>query len=224
MSEYIKFTLGGRNYEDADGAFDALTGKFKALTKQLGELTPVFDKISPTLVKQIKQRFDTDELDFAPYNQDAPGGSRRSQFTKKIRRNPGGPTLKNTGRLQKSISRLGSPTKNKSGGQREVMTLRIGSRGVPYAQDHLFGGTWEVPIFQSRQGRKYINYDRIAASEKTNSGEYKSRWPQIKKMTQTTAQVEIPQRNFLLMDDDMVNFVIRTVSNFTNKVIDNAGR
>ena len=217
--EPIKITFGNRTYNTAEGAFDALNDSFSKIQKELGELTPVFNKISPRLVDMIKQRFDTGELNEKPYS--STPGSRRSRFTKQVRRRPSGPTLKDTGRLQGSISRLGSPTKSKSGGQREVSTLRIGSRGVPYAEKHLFGGEWQVPVFKSRKGKLYIDYDKLRVQGKTNSSEYGSNFKNIRKMQQTDKAVEVPMRDFLLIDNKMVRFVRTTVTRFVNQVLEN---
>ena len=139
----IKFTFGGRNYEDSIAAFDGMADTFYRLQKEIGELTPLFNKIADPLVGIIQDRFEDGRLNASPYNEDAPG-AKRSKFTKLARVNPNGPTLKDTGRLQRSIRRIKSPTKSSTGGQREVSTLRIGTVGVPYAEEHLFGGTFTI--------------------------------------------------------------------------------
>mgnify|MGYP003637362531 CR=1 FL=1 len=224
MNERIKFTFGGINYADADGAFSALEAQFGSLQKELGELTPVFDKLSNGLIPMLKKRFDTGELDGPPATKTV---SRRSKFTRAFRKSPNGPTLKDTGRLKKSINRIGSPTKSKSGGQREVATLRIGSRGVPYAEKHLYGGEWDVPVFvdytaKNKTGKK-MYADVSEGNGKTNAQLHGRSWNRIKSLTKETVQLEVPQRNFLAFDSRMLKFVRTTTTNFFNQVMKNVG-
>ena len=79
----IKFTYGGRNYEEAFEAFGEIAETFKKIKKEVGELTPLFNQIADPLVDRIQARFDNDVLNKSPYNQDAPG-AKRSIHTKLV--------------------------------------------------------------------------------------------------------------------------------------------
>jgi phage gpG-like protein len=222
----IKFTYGGRNYEEAFEAFGEIAETFKKIKKEIGELTPLFNQIADPLVNTIKSRFDNDTLNDSPYNEDAPGAI-RSVHTKLARVNPGGPTLKDSGKLQRSIRRLKSPTKSKSGGQREVSTLRIGTTGVPYAEDHLFGGEWIIEGWEKKykyggkqKSKFFTNFDAMNyPSGKTNSSMYGGKLSKISSYPQARRRVEIPIRNFLAIDFEVEDFINDNVIDFANRML-----
>ena len=226
----IKFTFGGRNYEDSNTAFDALADTFYKIQKELGELTPLFNQISDPIVDMIQDRFDDDRLNASPYNEDAPGAT-RSIHTKNARINRTGPTLKDSGRLQRSVRRLKSPTKTKEGGQREVSTLRIGTTGVPYAEDHLFGGEWIIEGWEKKykyggkqKTKFFTNFDAMNyPNGKTNASEYGGNFAKISSYPEARRRVEIPIRNFLAVDFEVEDFVNKNVINFANRMLDKYG-
>ena len=227
---FIKFTYGGRNYEEAFEAFGQVEKTFKKLQKELGELTPLFDQIADPLIDTVQARFDMDVLNESPYNEDAPGAT-RSVHTKLARVNPDGPTLKDTGRLQRSIRRLKSPTKSKSGEQREVNTLRIGTTGVPYAGDHLFGGELVIEGFEKRykyggkqKSRFFTDFDSMNyPSGKTNSSMYGENLAKITSYPRAQRRVEIPVRNFLAVDFEVEDFINDNVIAFANQMLEKYG-
>ena len=226
----IKFTFGGRNYEDSNTAFDALADTFYKIQKEMGELTPLFNQIADPIVGMIQERFDDDRLNSSPFNEDAPGAT-RSIFTKNARINRTGPTLKDSGRLQRSVRRLKSPTKTKEGGQREVSTLRIGTTGVPYAQAHLFGGEWVIEGWEKRykyggkqRSKFFTNFDAMNfPNGKTNASEYGGNFAKISSYPQAQRRVEIPIRNFLAIDFEVEDFVTKSVTSFANRMLDKYG-
>ena len=226
----IKFTFGGRNYEDSNTAFDALADTFNKIQKELGELTPLFNQISDPIVNIIKGRFDGERLNQEPFNEDAPNAI-RSIHTKLARVNPNGSTLKDTGRLQRSIRRLKSPTKSKSGGQREVSTLRIGSTGVPYAETHLFGGEWVIQGWEKKykyggkqRSKFFTNFDAMNyPNGKTNASEYGTKFTKISSYPEAQRRVEVPLRNFLAVDFEVEDFVNKNVTNFANRMLEKYG-
>lgn len=227
----IKFTYGGRNYEEAFEAFGEVEKTFKKIQKELGELTPLFNKIADPLIDRVQGRFDMDVLNDSPYNEDAPGAI-RSVHTKLARVNPNGPTLKDTGRLQRSIRRLKSPTKTKQGGQREVSTLRIGTTGVPYAEDHLFGGEWIIEGWEKRykyggkrKTRFFTDYDAMNyPSGKTNASIYGANFAKISSYPPAQRRVEIPIRNFLAIDFEVEDYINDNVIYFANKMLEKYGK
>ena len=227
----IKFTYGGRNYEEAFEAFGEVEKTLKKLKKEMGELTPLFNQIADPLVSTVKARFDTDVLNESPYNEDAPN-AKRSVHTKLARVNPGGPTLKDSGRLQRSIRRLKSPTKSKSGGQREVSTLRIGTTGVPYAEDHLYGGEWIIEGWEKKyayggkqKSRFFTDFDAMDyPSGKTNASEYGANFTKISSYPQARRRVEVPIRNFLAIDFEVEDFINDNVVSFANKMLEKYGK
>ncbi len=226
----IKFTFGGRTYEEAGQAFGELGNTFNELQKQMGELTPLFNKIADPLVNMVKDRFEDDRLNASPYNEDKPGAT-RSIHTKLARVNPHGPTLKDTGRLQRSIRRLKSPTKNVKGGQREVATLRIGTVGVPYAEKHLFGGEMVIRGWEKKykyggktKTRFYTDFDAMDyPSGKTNSSEYGKEFSKISGYPPAMRRVEIPVRNFLKVDFEVEDFINDSVTRFANRILRDYG-
>ena len=228
MPAKITFTVGNVNVANEDAFMDELVKEANTLKKHLGELTPVFDKITNGpggLIQRLKNRFDTGALNSKKFRgSGAP--FKRSRYTKLARRNPNGPTLKDTGRLRDSIGRLASPTKSKSGGQREVNTLRIGSRGVRYAVDQLLGGVWVIDVFQgpnNKSGKPRLFPD-MEQFGKSNSSHYGAQWKKIRNYTSGTTTVDIPYTDFLLLDTPMRNFIQKTITDFFNQVVQNAGR
>lgn len=228
MPAKITFTVGNVNVGNEDAFMDELVKEANELKKALGELTPVFDKItngSGGLIQKLRNRFDNDALNTKKFRgSGAP--FRRSRFTKLARTRPNGPTLKDTGRLRDSIGRLSSPTKNVSGGQREVNTLRIGSRGVRYAADQLLGSSWTIDVFQgpkNKSGKPKL-YPDMTQFGKSNSSHYGAQWKQIRNYTAGTTTVDIPSTDFLLLDTPMRNFIQKTITSFFNQVVQNAGR
>jgi len=227
----IKFTYGGRNYEEAFEAFGEIAETFKKIKKEIGELTPLFNKIADPLINRVQARFDNDVLNESPYNEDAPG-ARRSIHTKLARVNPGGPTLKDTGKLQRSIKRLKSPTKTKSGGQREVNTLRIGTTGVPYAEDHLYGGEWVIEGWEKRykysgkqKSKFYTDFDAMNyPNGKSNASVYGTRLSKISSYPTARRRVEIPIRNFLAIDFEVEDYINDNVVHFANKMLEKYGK
>jgi len=223
----IKFTFGGRNYEDSNTAFDALSETFNKIQKGVGELTPLFNQIADPIVGMIQDRFEDGRLNAAPYNEDAPGAT-RSIHTKNARINRTGPTLKDSGRLQRSIRRLKSPTKTKEGGQREVSTLRIGTTGVPYAEDHLFGGEWIIQGWEKKykyggkqKSKFFTNFDAMNyPNGKTNASEYGANFAKISSYPEARRRVEIPLRNFLAVDFEVEDFVTDSVISFANRMME----
>lgn len=219
---YIKTTVGGINYDAPGEAFENLGWILSNMRKRLGELTPLFDNIADPLIIRIQKRFEDNSLNRKPFAEKP--GLKRSKFTKLARVNPNGSTLKDTGRLQRSIRRLKSPTKSSSGGQREVSTLRIGTVGVPYASDHLFGGTFEVEGWEMRvkgRNRFYTNFDKMNfPSGKTNASEYSAK--QLKTLSAlptAVKEIEIPIRDFLAFDKKTTDFVEQSALEYVNQYI-----
>ena len=227
MSAKVTFTVGGVNVANEDSFMDKLVQETNALKKHLGELTPVFDELTSgpsNLIQRIQKRFDDGSLNKKKYRgSGAP--FKRSQYTKLARKNPNGNTLKDTGRLRDSIGRMSSPTKNKSGGQREVNVLRIGSKGVKYAIDQLMGSSWEIDVFmgpKTKHGQR--KYPDMTQFGKSNSNHYGNQWKKIQKYTQGTHIVDVPPTDFLLLDTPMQKYIQKTITQFLQEVLDNAGR
>ena len=228
MPAKVTFTVGNVNVANEDAFMDALVKETNEIKNALGELTPVFNRITngPSgLIQRLKNRFDNDALNTKKFRgSGAP--FKRSQYTRLARRKPKGPTLKDTGKLRDSIGRLSSPTKSTSGGQSEVNTLRIGSRGVRYATDQLMGGVWTVDVFQGPTGKsgKQKLYPDMEQFGKSNSAHYGSQWRKIRNYTSGTTTVDITPTDFLLLDTPMRKFIQDTITRFLNEVVRNAGR
>jgi|9_EtaG_2_1085328.scaffolds.fasta_scaffold00558_6 phage gpG-like protein len=224
---YIKTTFGGINYDTPGAAFDALGKDLEAVQDYFGELTPLFNNVAEPLIDRIKARFDDGSLNKKPFAEVA--NTRRSKFTRLARVNPNGPTLKDTGRLQRSIKRLKSPTKTSKGEQREVSVLRIGTLGVPYAEKHLFGGTFEIEGWEKElknSTKFFTNFDKMNfANGKTNRSEYTPR--QLKMLTslpEATKVIEIPIRDFLKFDAKTDQFVADKVNEFMIRLVKEMAR
>ena len=220
---YIKTTFGGIGYDSPGAAFEALGKDLEAVQDYFGELTPLFNDIADPLIDRIKARFDDGSLNKKPFAETP--GLKRSKFTRLARINPNGPTLKDSGRLQRSIRRLKSPTKSESGGQREVSVLRIGTLGVPYAEKHLFGGTFEIQGWEKElknSTKFFTNFDKMDfPNGKTNRSEYTPK--QLKMLTslpEATKVIEIPIRDFLKFDAKTDQFVADSVNEYMIKLIE----
>lgn len=220
---YIKTTFGGIGYDSPGAAFEALGKELEVIRNHFGELTPLFNNVADPLIDRIKARFDDESLNQKPFAETP--GLKRSKFTRLARVNPNGPTLKDTGRLQRSIRRLKSPTKTESGGQREVSVLRIGSLGVPYAQSHLFGGTFEIQGWEKElknSTKFFTNFDKMNfANGKTNRSEYTAKQlKMLSSLPEATKVIEIPIRDFLKFDAKTDQFLTDSVDEYMMKLIE----
>lgn len=220
---YIKTTFGGIGYDSPGAAFEALGKELEVIRNHFGELTPLFNNVADPLIDRIKARFDDESLNKKPFAETP--GLKRSKFTRLARVNPNGPTLKDTGRLQRSIRRLKSPTKTESGGQREVSVLRIGSLGVPYAQSHLFGGTFEIQGWEKElknSTKFFTNFDKMNfANGKTNRSEYTAKQlKMLSSLPEATKVIEIPIRDFLKFDAKTDQFLTDSVDEYMMKLIE----
>jgi hypothetical protein len=214
----INFTVGGKTFADADSAFDRLTHQVSVISKHLGELTRPFDEIGPKLMASIRNKFND-----GAFNVDESGSViTPSKFTRRIKKHTAthwnsDNRLVRTGKLMNSIRRRPGPTaKTKGVEEREVLTLRIGSVGVPYAKDQILGGVWEVPVFIGNTNKrgyqhKYIDWERATPdSPGGNAGKYGAATDRITALPRGIERVTYPGNNiFGLSDDD--NNMIKTI-------------
>jgi|3_EtaG_2_1085321.scaffolds.fasta_scaffold59991_2 hypothetical protein len=223
----INFTVGGTTVANAETAFDRLSHQVRIIHKHLGELTRPFDKISSHLVKSIKQKFDN-----GTFNQAPDGGTiKRSRYTKSLRKRRNipedNPRLKSTGALRDSIKRITGPTAKQKGVEdREVLTLRIGSAGVPYAKDQLMGGVWEIPIIlgeMTKKGyeHKYIDWDGIQGTP-SNSQIYGKKWAKLSTLRRETHRVHYPGNDIFGISSDNEAYITRVLMDFFQQAIKTA--
>ncbi len=206
----ITFKVGNRIFDSPEGAFNGIQRRLTKLSKVLGDLTRPFDEVAAVIVPRIKARFDTGELARPPYR---PGNTRRSRFTRNIRRargeDPDGPTLKASGKLQSAVSRRPGPTKSAEGGQREVhrMTIGINSSRAPYYKEQILGGIWEVPVRVGSRGGQYFDPDRVSGASMSSSRYWgPSRWSRLSKLPEGFKEVAVPPTNIFHMtvDDESI--------------------
>lgn len=218
----ISFRVGRRSYVDPFTAFGQVQKQANVIRKHLGDLTRPFDEISQSLLLNIKARFDTGELGEPPYRE---SGIKRSRFTKAARRargtQPEGPTLKQTGRLQKAIHRVPSPTKAESGGQREVYRLVIGvnSSIAPYYKQQFLGGVWEVPIREGPRGGRYFDPDRFPDASMSSAQFWGPRWTRLSSLPESTTEVQIPPTEFLYLSPDDAAYTKEIILRWAEKVV-----
>ena len=228
----INFTVGGATVANAETAFDRLAHQVSVISKHLGELTRPFDKIAARMVPRIKQKFrdgvfDTDE-----------SGSviTPSKFTKRIKKQTATDwgsdhRLIRTGKLMHSIRRRPGPTaKSKGVEEREVLTLRIGSVGVPYAKDQILGGVWEVPVFIGKVNKrgyqhKYLDWERaIPENPGGNAGKYGADTKRITALPRGIEQVTYPGNNIFGLSDDDNNFIKRLLLQYFQQAVKEASK
>jgi len=215
----IEFYVGARRLRNAEHAMDELTAQTRTIQKKVGDLTRPFDKISSKLLRSIKQRFDSGAFDKKEFT----GGEKitKSRWTRAVRKargaNPVNPALKQTGALKNSIQRMPSPTKTKGGRRREVAVLRLGSQGVPYAQIHLTGGEWRVPVRAvDDDSFPYLDYDELD-DVPSNRQMYGNQWTKISTLPKRFKTVEIPVRNYFALSNNDEAMIEREI----NKALQN---
>lgn len=208
----ISFRVGTKNFSTANEAFDQFMSQFNFIRQKLGDVTRPFNYIAGALIPRIKARFDTGELANPPYRETTIPRSRFTKAARKAKRTlPDGPTLKQTGNLQRAIERKKSPTKSKIGTQREVFRLVIGvNSGIaPYYKTQLMGGTWIVPIRTGPKGGEWFDPDRLEGSQMTSEQFWgPKKWSQLSLYPTSARVVEIPPTNFFYIsteDERVIN-------------------
>jgi len=224
----INFTVGGSTVKNADTAFDRLSHQVAIIHRHLGELTRPFDKISAHLIKSIKSKFDS-----GAFNQDPEGAViKRSRYTKSIRKRrglPSDPRLKATGRLRDSIVRRPGPTAKKKGVKdREVLTLRLGSVGVPYVREQIMGGVWEVPVMLGEVNKrgtqhKYIDWDQLEGTP-SNSQIYGNKWSKLSGLKKEIHEVTYPGNDIFGISSDNEAYINRILIEFFQQAVKAKGK
>jgi len=215
MKAGIKFTVGGKTYDDATASFEEMSSKLKIIKKSLGDLTKPYDEISSGLLANIRNRFNDNTFGNPIYSKQKSGFTRQ---VRKVRGASGDTTLKATGRLRDSVHRVPSPTKNELGEQREVFVLRIGSSRVPYALKQLEGGTWEVPVRVNDKGRKFLDVDKIDDAIMSNAEYWGKRWKKISTFETDEHIVQVPSRNFLALFPEDREFIDNIINEWLTKI------
>lgn len=212
----INFTVGSRTYDNAIEGFDVWQRDLRKIKRKLGDLTRPFDEISNEMVSRIRHRFWNNTFGSPPFP------SKTSGFTRLVRelkgQDPDGPKLFASGALEYSIKRLKSPTKTELGEQREVLTLRIGSLGIDYAEDVLKGYSWNIPVRVGEKSEVYIDPDRMDVSISSRNY-WGDRWGYIHRLPRGYHTIDVPARNFFTIFREDEVFIDKVIKQWVRTVM-----